>query len=547
MRLPTCLALALALTGCNELATLAELPAPAPLGVTGSTAPAAPAGESLPPLDLAGSTWVEDQPGGFKIGDGHLEVAAGSGNHFLYYQPPLGQDFSFHFKETRAKKNGWIELAWPYDPVLVTKDGKPKATNYMALDAKGNVVVKGPHAQTIKAADAPGSVRVWDLEVKAGHSSVKLNGKLLFEFDNAPGYHPSPMLTFRAAPSGVAGPTFDEMAVASAPPGPCYTTIHQFSLAGRGLGLERLTVLAASDLPKLSTVAQMGTLAAVLPYVAKLGGGPLYASEGLVNARTDGRGESNHHTLLGEYLHASSLSASAVSAHEIAHGYGQGGSRGARSPEGWLVEGLADYLGPAAYRLYRGQPAWALAPTKKPDGPDPLLSETNDETTARWGKDQIGHKIYGKGALYLALLEAYTSQADVAAVIEGNRHASKVTGEQFVAALEKRTGKDLAFLRPGWLTAGPYAPGCAYQDTVDSDKDGLLDFQEVAMKTRPDLADTDGDGASDFAERVAGTNPLDPASYPARPGNGLAAGMLVGPTVEEPPAVEESDVAEDAD
>ncbi|MHA1249669.1 MAG: binary toxin-like calcium binding domain-containing protein [Candidatus Helarchaeota archaeon] len=49
----------------------------------------------------------------------------------------------------------------------------------------------------------------------------------------------------------------------------------------------------------------------------------------------------------------------------------------------------------------------------------------------------------------------------------------------------------------------------------DTDNDGLTDYQEInTYNTSPIKADTDGDGFSDKQEILAGTDPLDPNSYP---------------------------------
>jgi hypothetical protein len=50
---------------------------------------------------------------------------------------------------------------------------------------------------------------------------------------------------------------------------------------------------------------------------------------------------------------------------------------------------------------------------------------------------------------------------------------------------------------------------------MDTDSDALLDGPEVMVYlTDPVLADTDGDTFSDGAEVAAGTDPLDPNSFP---------------------------------
>jgi hypothetical protein len=50
----------------------------------------------------------------------------------------------------------------------------------------------------------------------------------------------------------------------------------------------------------------------------------------------------------------------------------------------------------------------------------------------------------------------------------------------------------------------------------DDDNDGLLDVDEIGIYgTNPFLADTDGDTFPDPDEIAAGTDPLDPASFPS--------------------------------
>jgi len=60
-------------------------------------------------------------------------------------------------------------------------------------------------------------------------------------------------------------------------------------------------------------------------------------------------------------------------------------------------------------------------------------------------------------------------------------------------------------------------------DRVDSDGDGMTDFQETIVGTNPDLADTDGDAFSDVEEIARGSDPLVFDSIPT--GSDVGIGM----------------------
>jgi len=53
-----------------------------------------------------------------------------------------------------------------------------------------------------------------------------------------------------------------------------------------------------------------------------------------------------------------------------------------------------------------------------------------------------------------------------------------------------------------------------YNKEEDQDVDGLTNYEEYIHGTDPRLADTDGDGYTDGEEVKAGTNPLNPGSFP---------------------------------
>lgn len=74
-------------------------------------------------------------------------------------------------------------------------------------------------------------------------------------------------------------------------------------------------------------------------------------------------------------------------------------------------------------------------------------------------------------------------------------------------------------------TAKQDAEALAKSQSIDTDKDGLSDFDEITIyKTSPFLADTDGDGLSDKEEIEAGSDPNCPEGKDCSDLNLLAAG-----------------------
>lgn len=67
-------------------------------------------------------------------------------------------------------------------------------------------------------------------------------------------------------------------------------------------------------------------------------------------------------------------------------------------------------------------------------------------------------------------------------------------------------------LLPALLLAGCAVP--SVEIPIDSDRDGLLDDEELDFGTNPDLPDTDVDGWVDGDELDSFTDPLDPEDHP---------------------------------
>jgi len=66
--------------------------------------------------------------------------------------------------------------------------------------------------------------------------------------------------------------------------------------------------------------------------------------------------------------------------------------------------------------------------------------------------------------------------------------------------------------KDGEEVSNGYSPvygGNLKMNEVDSDRDGLMDSEEIKAGTNLNEADSDGDGVNDFVERQNGGNPLD--------------------------------------
>ncbi|MFN3429737.1 MAG: hypothetical protein ACK46X_07270 [Candidatus Sericytochromatia bacterium] len=482
-------------------------------GASASSAPApvpsaSPAREAYAPLDLSAQTWVPEQPDTYRIEGDRITVPARQAEvAHLFYRPALGDTFTLSFTERRASVNGDLTVWWMLDRAdMLDKDAEgqpiPNGENKLTLYADGRCLLKAAgKTQAERKVTGP---RTWRIDVRPGHATVTLNGDVLADYPMAPGYHPAPFLAFTSTQRKQAQTVIEDVTVTSNAPGARHVALRQWSMAGKGVGVERFNLLYPADLPKMPPPAELDTYPPLLPHVVGVGGYPLDRIEGLTYARTD-RFSGGTHTSGGVMLSTQFCKASSLSAHELAHGFGAAGSQKTRSGEGWLVEGFANYLGFQAFNRYNNLPDWRTPKIGELPSWDPPLGETKAETTARHGAESIAWQLYGKGRIYFALLAAHTSTEDVRATIVAAKDVDRLTGERFVQLLEARTGKDLSALRPGWLTPGPYR-GVAPKDANDTDKDGLLDFQELAWNTDPAKRDTDADGVSDFDERARGTD-----------------------------------------
>lgn len=549
------LASAILVSGCDDetlriLAGAGLADAPSRPGAHASPpgrAPATPAPvvARRAPLDLAGQTWVADQPNTWKVeGDRLIAPAEGIGA-VLFYTPPLGDTYDLRFREPRTTVTGDVTVMWQLDRTAGApgKYGQAVTTGEMKLMLKVSGLCEVWRDNKVAVSRMVTGPRIWEIKVEGNHSRVTLNGEPFAEFDHVPGYHPAPFLMLESHATKPGVMQLEGVQVTSNAPGPRYAVLRQWSLEGRNLGVDRLNLVYASDFSTLPRPDRLDTLPTQFEHVVALGGYPLHPNAALLWARADQFPGGHHTSKRGIFLAPGLCDANYVAAHEIAHGYRAAGSQKAHPKEHWLIEGFASYLGTASHHRALGRPVWKGS-TAKAWSYDPPLSETDEQTRAK-GFD-VGIKHYTKGQIFLQVLSAYTSPEDLTAVFTSLKDTTELSGDIFVKRLETRTGKDLGFLRPGWLFPGPYK-GVSPKDAIDTDKDGLIDFQEIAWGTNPASKDSDADGASDFAEKVAGTDPTVAASSSALNGFAPNLGVETLPDVETEEATpfEEGEIPEE--
>lgn len=110
--------------------------------------------------------------------------------------------------------------------------------------------------------------------------------------------------------------------------------------------------------------------------------------------------------------------------------------------------------------------------------------------------------------------------------------AALIVGGAFVVA-EYRNNQSKKMVYTAPLVSTSTAAFTAELQSLDTDKDGLKDWEEVLLGTNPKNADTDGDKTPDGTEAAAGRNPLvkapnDKNTDPIK--NGVGASATLTPT-----------------
>jgi len=291
---------------------------------------------------------------------------------------------------------------------------------------------------------------------------------------------------------------------------------------------QRFTILAAAHL-KLPPMKKMARLALLFHEIEKAAGRPFDQYDVVVTAFFDPRrccwsGVYSADDRMGflVFTSAPKLVPHQHTAHEMGHAYGCAGGFCDYKQHRWLWEGFASFLGFWGWNLVEGRPAWAFDlrwthpfhfPERwRPGGiNDPPLALHRDRVGSPYAaKDGVGvwdRAAYSKGYTLLALLAEIVGLRHITGTIRANA-GKKVTSTGFIAELERRSGKALRHLLPGWVLPGAYR-GLDFSSARDSDGDGLADFQETVRGLDPRHHDTDRDGQTDYEELAAHTDPRD--------------------------------------
>jgi hypothetical protein len=189
-----------------------------------------------------------------------------------------------------------------------------------------------------------------------------------------------------------------------------------------------------------------------------------------------------------------------------------------RLPSVWLrdgfarwagIEAMGSYFGPAAAQYERHADAMLVA---QENAANPTLLPRLI-TDALYGTAPFSTAYYrAKAGSYVALLMRLAPYDEIeSGVLQQARHGwPLVDQDEFFHLLQDRRtyrgipGEDLG---QGWLSGVEDGAVLPPQLLLDSDGDGLLDYQETDAAAKADEVDTDSDGLSDAAETWLGSSP----------------------------------------
>lgn len=531
--------------GCICLAVWVVLGGALPAGLSG--------GAHAQPL-----AWKATHAGAIRVAGAETRLRAVGGGHWVFLAQPLARSFTMEFEERPGGSSPEVRLLWNFWPraVVEYKFGSGY-THRLTFRPDGTVLAEAGKRKVVvrsKGQDSRKTPRRWRLEVRpGGAAALHLNGNkvaalpalhakeavpaLAWKIRRPPGTHSKLSKTLRGLrltqPDGA--PRFPSPRVLQwprrGPSGGGIATTSSGATNTATNAVERFTILAAARL-KLPPVKEMARLALLFQEVEKAAGRPFDKYDVVVTAFFDPRrccwsGVHSGDDLMGflVFTSASKLVPHQDTAHEMGHAYGCAGGFCDYKQHRWLWEGFASFLGFWAWNLVEGRPAWSFNlrwthPFRFPEPwraggiNDPPLGMHRDRVGRPYAtRDGVGvwdRAAYSKGYALLALLAERVGLRHITATIRANA-GKDVTSTGFIAELERRSGKALKQLLPGWVLPGAYR-GLDFSSARDSDGDGLADFQEIARGLDPQHHDTDRDGQTDYEELAAGSDPRDRAS-----------------------------------
>lgn len=178
----------------------------------------------------------------------------------------------------------------------------------------------------------------------------------------------------------------------------------------------------------------------------------------------------------------------------------------------WLKSGFITFIGNRAIHKSAGEPDWMFhfaVPFLLPEGLIPAgkldppleLDLTDKKNAAKYGNEAAVQFINEKKAyLFLTVLSEFAGYGNVKSIFIDSFH-KKLDGVFLLNRAEELCKEKIGWLKNGWLSEGKYLSGTIHiHSSIDSDGDGLADFQEIARGLDPNNPDTDKDGFSDYYE-----------------------------------------------